>query len=79
MIPKEADKNVGNTTSALCSTVRKGVGDANKSTWKIKKGVVDKVTHSFGRDVQSNKVLISHFPNILFFYFITNFLFPPIK
>ena len=75
MNPGEADKCVGDTTSAFSDTIRKKVGDADKSTWKVGKGVGNKAIHSFGRDVQSDKAFVSHSLNILTLYFITNFSF----
>lgn len=76
--PGEANKSVGDIVFAFSSAVGKGVGDANKGSWGVGKGVDNKVTHSFGRNVQSNKVFVSHSLNILPFHFITNFLFSPI-
>ena len=75
---KEADKSVRDTISALSGAIKKGVGDANKGAQRVRKGVSDKATYFFGRNVQSDKALVSHFPNILPLHLITNFSFSPI-
>lgn len=49
--PKEADKDVGDTSSTFSGIIRKGVGDTNKGAWEIGKRVDDKATHFFSRDV----------------------------
>lgn len=77
--PGEVDNSVGDATSALSGAIGKGIGNANKITWEVEKRVSDKITYFLGRNVQSNKVFGSYSPNIFSLYFITNFLFPPIR
>lgn len=74
--PGEVDKAIKDTISAFSGMVGKKVSDADKGAWRIRKGVNDRATHSLGRDIQSDKAFVSHFPNILPFHFFTNFSFP---
>ena len=75
---READKAVEDNAFILSDAVGKEVGDADKSSWGVRNRVGNRATYSLSRNVQSNKAFASHFPNIIPFYFITNFLFPPI-
>lgn len=49
--PKKVDKDVGDTSSAFSSIIRKGIGNTNKGAWEIGKRVGDKATHFFSRDI----------------------------